>query len=276
MSEILHGKQLAQTMREKIAKQLKKKDAPLGLAAILVGKNPASKLYVSLKEKAAKEVGMYFERFEFDEDVSNEELIDKITELNERNDIHGILVQFPLKNQDENLIIAALDPKKDIDGFHTYNRRRWGKENEAIFPPVALAIEKLIKASLQPLEGKTAVIISNSKILAEPVKVLMKENGIIAKRHDKDAPKLKEKTLAADIIIVAVGEADFLTANMIKEGAIIIDVGTNRKEGKNVGDAAKDVHTVAGFVSPVPGGVGPLTVAFLLKNVVEAAELQSK
>ncbi len=274
MSEILQGKQLAQTIRDKVAKEIKKHDKPLGLAAILVGNNPASKLYVLLKEKAAKEVGMYFERFEFDENVSNGELIDQIKELNDRDDIHGILVQFPLPNQDEDKIIAALDPKKDIDGFHDENKTRWGKKDEAIFPPVALAIEKLIKASHQPLEGKQAVIISNSDIFAEPIKVLLSENKIESQRFGKDESALASKTRAADIIVVAVGEADFVKVDMVKEGAIIIDVGTNKKDGKNVGDVAEDTHDIAGFISPVPGGVGPLTVAFLLKNVTEAAEMQ--
>lgn len=274
MSEILQGKQLAQTIRDKVAKDISKLGKPLGLAAILVGNNSASKLYVSLKEKAAKEVGMYFERFEFDEKVSNKELIAKVKELNERDDIHGILIQFPLPNQDENKVISVLDPKKDIDGFHSENKSRWGKEDEAIFPPVALAIEKLIKASHQPLEGKHCAIITNSEIFAEPIMVLMRENGIEAKRLSKDESALASKTRAADIIIIAVGEADFLKVDMVKEGAIIIDVGTNKKNGKNVGDVADNVTGIAGFISPVPGGVGPLTVAYLLKNVVEAAEMQ--
>lgn len=275
MSEILQGKQIAQTIREKIAKEVKKFDQPLGLAAILVGKNPASKLYVSLKEAAAKEVGMYFERIELDAKTSTKKLIDTIKTLNDRDDIHGILVQFPLPNQDEDKVIAALDPKKDIDGFHPENREKWGKENEAIFPPVALAVEKLIQASHQPLEGKHAVIISNSDLFAQPMKILMKENGIEATRLGKNESALASKTRTADIIVVAVGEADFLKADMIKEGSIIIDVGTNKKDGKNVGDAAQDIVGVAGFISPVPGGVGPLTVAFLLKNVIEAAQIQS-
>jgi len=274
MSEILQGKQLAQTIREKVAKQISKHGKPLGLAAILVGDNPASKLYVSLKEKAAKEVGMYFERFQFDSDVKEKELIAKIKELNERDDIHGILVQFPLPNQKEDKVITALDPKKDIDGFHVENRALWGKEDEAIFPPVALAIEKLIIASHQPLEGKQAAIIGNSDIFAEPIKILLKENGIESQRFGKDESALASKTRAADIIIVAIGEADFLKADMVKQGAIVIDVGTNKKDGKNVGDVAEDVNGVAGFISPVPGGVGPLTVAYLLKNVTEAAEMQ--
>ncbi|MBT3230866.1 bifunctional 5,10-methylenetetrahydrofolate dehydrogenase/5,10-methenyltetrahydrofolate cyclohydrolase [Candidatus Uhrbacteria bacterium] len=274
MSEILQGKQLAQTIRDKVAKEITKHGKPLGLAAILVGNNPASKLYVSLKEKAAKEVGMYFERFEFDKKVSNKKLIDQIKELNERDDIHGILVQFPLPNQDENKVIAALDPKKDIDGFHENNKMRWGKEDEAIFPPVALAIEKLIKASHQPLEGKHAAVIANSEIFAEPIQVLLRENGIESERFGKDESALASKTRGADIIIVAVGEADFIKADMVKEGAIVIDVGTNKKDGKNVGDVSPDVNGIVGFISPVPGGVGPLTVAYLLKNVTEAAQLQ--
>ncbi|KKR22672.1 MAG: Bifunctional protein FolD [Candidatus Uhrbacteria bacterium GW2011_GWD2_41_121] len=276
MSEILQGRQLAQAIREKVAKQIKKEKQPLGLAAILVGNNSASKLYVSLKEQAAKEVGMYFERFDLPARVSQKELIDVIEKLNARNDINGILVQFPLPNQNEDKVVRAIDPRKDIDGFHPINREGWSTEHPAIFPPVALATMELINASHQPLHGKQAVIIGNSELFAQPITVLLNKEGVDVQRFSPDESALASKTRTADIVIVAVGRADFLTRDMVKDGAIVIDIGTNKKEGKNVGDAAENVKGVAGFISPVPGGVGPLTVAYLLKNVVDASKMQKK
>ncbi|MBU4315163.1 bifunctional 5,10-methylenetetrahydrofolate dehydrogenase/5,10-methenyltetrahydrofolate cyclohydrolase [Patescibacteria group bacterium] len=274
MSEILQGKQLSKEILEKVAKQLKKQKQPLGLAAILVGNNPASKLYVSLKEQAAKEVGMYFERFDLPARTSQKEIIDIIEKLNARNDIHGILVQFPLPNQNEDKIVRAIDPLKDIDGFHPVNRALWSTQRPAIFPPVALAVMELIDASHQPLQGKQAIIIANSELFAQPITILLNQKGVETQRFSPDESALASKTRIADIIIVAVGRADFLTKDMVKDGAIVIDIGTNKKESKNVGDASENVKEVAGFISPVPGGVGPLTVAYLLKNVVDASKMQ--
>jgi methylenetetrahydrofolate dehydrogenase (NADP+)/methenyltetrahydrofolate cyclohydrolase len=275
MSEILHGKQLASVVREKVAKQLKKYKTPLGLAAILVGNNPASKLYVSLKEQAAKEIGMYFERYDMPSRVSQKELTELIKKLNAREDIHGILVQFPLPNQNEDKIVSAIDPKKDVDGFHITNRKTWSIGKQTLFPPVALAIMELIEASHQPLNGKQAVIIGNSDLFAQPIGILLKKQGIEMMRLSPSESAIASKIRTADIVIVAVGKPDFLTGDMIKNGAIVIDVGTNKKDGKNVGDIAESVKNIAGFISPVPGGVGPLTVAYLLQNVITAAKLQN-
>ncbi len=274
MSEILQGKQLALAVREKVAKQLKKQKKPLGLAAILVGNNQASKLYVSLKEQSAKEVGMYFERVDLSARASQKEIIDTIQKLNLRDDIHGILVQLPLPHQNEDKIMLSIDPKKDVDGFHPQNRKAWQDKKTAIFPPVALSIMELIESSHQPLVGKHAVIIANSELFAEPITVLLNKVGVEVARFSPQESALASKTRTFDIIVIAVGKADFLTKDMVKDGAIIIDVGTNKKEGKNVGDVADNVTEVAGFISPVPGGVGPLTVAYLLKNVIKAADLQ--
>lgn len=271
MSEVIKGKILAQNIQEKAKARITKLASPPGLAAILIGKDPASKLYVRLKEKAAKKVGIYFEKIEFPADISTKQVIDKIKDLNTRPDINGILVQFPLPKQDENKIVAAIDPQKDVDGFHPENRRRLASQEPSLVPPVALAVVRLIAATNQPLRGKHAVVVGNSQIFAEPIIHLLKESGVDTVLVTRDESALAAKTRAADIIIVAVGQANFLKKDMVKEGAIVIDVGTNKIDGKLTGDASAEIVGHAGFISPVPGGVGPLTVAYLLNNVLKSA-----
>lgn len=274
MSEIIQGTLIATSIRKKVHDRVIKLPHAPGLAAILVGNDPASRLYVSLKEKAAKEVGMYFEKVCLPPDVKTEEVLKVVEGLNVRNDINGILVQFPLHGQDENAIVAAIDPEKDVDGFHPENRRRLLAGEPSLVPPVALAIVRLIQATNQPLSEKQAVIIGNSDIFAQAVIQLLKESNVDAFFVSKEDESLAAKTRAADIIVVAVGQAEFLTKDMVQEGAIVIDVGTNKVDGKLVGDAAEDLLNHAGFISPVPGGVGPLTVAYLINNVLKAALTQ--
>jgi len=272
MVEILRGKIIADEIRDKAKKKISKMDKPPGMAVILVGDNEASKLYVGLKEKAAKEVGIFIESIKYDSDVSENELIEKIGELNARPDIDGILVQLPLPNHDEDKVVGSIDPKKDIDGFHPINLEKHDRGENCIVPPVSLAIMRLISASNQPLDGKTAVIIGNNPIFSKPLLILLKVAGIEAQFLQKKTSALSAKTRGADIIIVAVGEKDFLKDDMVKDGAIVIDVGTNKDGNRTVGDVAEDGKEKAGFLSPVPGGVGPLTVAYLLTNVIEAAK----
>lgn len=274
MSEIIQGTLIATSIRKKVHDRVIKLPHAPGLAAILVGNDPASRLYVSLKEKAAKEVGMYFEKIRYPESASTEEIIAKIEELNGRADINGILVQFPLHGQDENAIVAAINPEKDVDGFHPENRRRLLAGEPSLVPPVALAIVRLIQATNQPLSEKQAVIVGNSDIFAQATIRLLKESHVDAVFVSKDDDSLAAKTRAADIIVVAVGQAEFLTKDMVQKGAIVIDVGTNKVDGKLIGDAAEDLVNHAGFISPVPGGVGPLTVAYLINNVLKAALTQ--
>ncbi|MBU1126494.1 MAG: tetrahydrofolate dehydrogenase/cyclohydrolase catalytic domain-containing protein [Patescibacteria group bacterium] len=276
MSEIIKGRQLADAIREKAKARIEKLDQPPGLAAILVGADPASQLYVSLKEKAAKEVGIYFEKFEFEADAKTKTIIEKIRELNKRADINGILVQLPLPNQDEDKIIAAIDHNKDVDGFHMANRGKLITGEESLVPPVSLAIMRLIQASNQPLKGKHMVVVANNAIFAEPLTILAKRESMNSVFVKSDDPGISAKTRGVDVIVVAVGKIGFITKDMVKDGAIVIDVGTNKKGDQTVGDVAEDVHGHAAFISPVPGGVGPLTVAYLLTNVIHAKELQEK
>ncbi len=277
MTEILNGSVLAKTIRSKATKRVAGFEHPPGLAVILVGDNPASSLYVGLKEKAAKEVGIYVERHQYSNEATAEHIIEKINELNGRKDINGILVQLPLPNSaDTDAVISAIHPVKDIDGFHPENRKALLQNAPVLVPPVALSIMRLIQASRQPVSNKHGVIIGNSEIFAEPIIELMREAGISATFVKKDTAGLDAITRAADIIVVAVGEANFLTKDKVKDAAIVIDVGTNKVNGSTIGDASNDLFGHAGFLSPVPGGVGPLTVAYLLMNVIKAKELQER
>jgi methylenetetrahydrofolate dehydrogenase (NADP+) / methenyltetrahydrofolate cyclohydrolase len=278
MTEILNGTVLAQTIKEKVAQKVADLRQPPGLGVILVGDNPASHLYVSLKEKAGKEVGIYVEKHLFPEDADAKNIIEKIHELNKRADIHGILVQLPLPahlNTDE--IIDAIHPTKDVDGFHPENRKALLADEPLLVPPVALSIMRLIQATRQPLEGRTAAVLGNSAVFAEPVIELLKENGVAAEWVSRETPGYKDICRVADILVVAIGEAEFLTKDMVKDSAIVIDVGTNKTpEGKTRGDASPELKGHAGFLSQVPGGVGPLTVAYLLMNLIKAKDVQER
>ncbi len=277
MSEPIHGKKLADAILEKVADKVSKMKKTPGMAAILVGGDPASKLYVKLKERAAKQIGIYFELHEFKENASEKEILTTVRELNKRNDIHGILVQLPLPSHNEDKIIDAIKPEKDVDGFHQKNRDRLANGKPSLVPPVALAVMKLIEATHQPVAGKHAVIMSNNPIFAEPILKLMEEVGVSGHYMHPDAEALDATTRSADIIVIAIGREQFLEKDMVKPGAIVIDVGANKTpDGSVVGDAHADVRDHAAFISPVPGGVGPLTVAYLMNNVLRAVDMQPK
>lgn len=278
MTEILNGTVLATSIKEKVAQRVADLRQPPGLGVILVGENPASHLYVSLKEKAGKEVGIYVEKHLFPENAKAKEIIKKINELNKRADINGILVQLPLPsgiNTDD--VIEAIHPTKDVDGFHPENRKALLADEPILVPPVALAIMRLIQATRQPLKGRTAVILGNSAIFAEPVIELLKESGVNAEWVSRETSGFADICRVADIVIVALGQAGFLTRDMVKDSAIVIDVGTNKTpERKTLGDASPELRGHSGFLSQVPGGVGPLTVAYLLMNVIKAKDVQDR
>ena len=276
MTEVLNGAVLANNIKRKTKVRISKLKYPPGLAVILVGNNPASKLYVKLKEQAAKEVGIYVEKITYPANVKTIDLIEKVEELNANQHIHGILVQLPLPQQDATSVINAIHQYKDVDGFHPENRSALLANQPVLVPPVALAVMRLLQATRRTLQNKTAVIVGNSAIFAEPLIELMKEAGVVATFVTRDTPALAAITRAADIVVVAIGEAGFLKKDMVKEAAIVIDVGTNKVDGKVVGDAAPDLEGHAGFLSKVPGGVGPLTVAYLLTNVLKAMEAQER
>lgn len=272
--QIIDGKNIAKQIRAKVKEEIKCLGISPGLAVILVGSNPASHLYVSLKEKVAAEVGIKFEKYFYSTDVEEKEVIKKIKELNKNPRVHGILVQLPLpKGLDENKIIASINPQKDVDGFHPENIKKLLINNPVIIPGLAWGILKLIQSTGRDLQNKKAVIICNSKEFAIPIKKLLKNKGarVIDKRADDEG--LAGYIKNADILVVAVGRPGFITAEMIKEGAVVIDVGTNKINSKTVGDVEfAGTLNKTGFITPVPGGVGPVTVAILLRNTLEIAK----
>jgi methylenetetrahydrofolate dehydrogenase (NADP+)/methenyltetrahydrofolate cyclohydrolase len=269
---IIDGKKIAVEIRGEIKKEITKLEITPGLAVILVGADSASHLYVGLKEKAAAEVGIHFEKYLFFATEPEEKIIAKIQELNARLDIHGIIVQLPLpQNYDENKIIAVIDPKKDADGFHPENIKKLLSGEPEIIPPVISGILKLIESTGVELKNKKIAILANSEILAKPLEKILTGNDIQA----IFAPEtLTTEISDADIVISALGRPKIISANAIKSGAILIDVGTTRLEdGKTVGDVDFDsVAEKAGWITPVPGGVGPMTVAMLLQNILNLAK----
>jgi len=274
MIEILNGREIAIRVQEQVKEMLQVLPAKPGMAAILVGNDPASHLYVSLKEKACKEVGIYFEKHLFASDISEDELKKHVQELNARKDIHGILVQLPLPNQDANKIIATIDPNKDIDGFHPLNLQRLENHEPSLVSPVALGVMQLVDLAKQKgARIKTATLVC-SEIFGKPLNLLLQEQNIESQIIALSNSSLSNETKKADLIIVATGKPGTITGEMIKKSATIIDIGTTKVDGKIVGDADASVFNMAGFITPVPGGVGPVTVAMLVMNVVKAFHLQ--
>jgi len=268
----INGRAIAKVIREQIKEEIAQLDITPGLAVFLVGDDPASHLYVSLKQKAAKEVGINFETFLYFSTTPQADIIAKINEVNLRDDIHGIIVQLPLpKPLDENAIILAIDPTKDVDGFHPDNIKKFLKGESNIVPGLALAIQKLIHSTNIPLKNKKAIIVAKSVIFAKPISKMLEDDGMMTSFVKPDDHDFKQKTRSADVLVVAVGRANLITAENIKQGVIIIDVGTNQVDDQVVGDVDYEgVANVASHVTPVPGGVGPMTVAMLLWNVLES------
>ncbi len=273
---LINGRAIAQTIRNEIKTRVSKLSTAPGLAVILVGADPASHTYVAIKQKACEEVGIRFEKFLYFAAEPEETIINKIRELNARKDVHGILVQLPLPNQDADRVIAEIDPKKDVDGFHPDNISKLKQSKPALAPAVALGILKLIDSTDEMLEGKTATIISSERF-AEPIVALLRERGVVSHICPEEHSDLKERASQSDILIVAEGHPEFVKNEIIKPGAIVIDVGTTKVGDKIVGDVDRaSVEPIAGYLTPVPGGVGPMTVALLLENVMKAYELHGK
>lgn len=283
MAYPLNGLTLAETVRAKVKERIDMQGLDLGLAVILVGDDPASHLYVSLKKAACEEAGIRFDLNEYAANESEDVLLEKIRELNERADVTGILVQLPLPSQNADLIIAAIDPNKDVDGFHPDNLARLEAGKNGIAPALELGIMKLIDHAIvheaSPVKGskvRTAAIVG-SKLFARPMAHLLKERGISAAHLFATDPNLAHETSQADVLIVALGKPGFITERFVKEGAIVIDVGTTRKGMKVLGDVDEaSVWKKAAAVTPVPGGVGPMTVAMLLLNILKANQLQKQ
>jgi len=283
MAQIISGKEVALRVRESIKKEVselfEKTGKRPGLAVIIVGEDPASQVYVRNKAKGCEEVGFHSEVYRLAENTQMEELLSLINKLNNDENIHGILCQLPLpKHLDETAVILAIDPNKDVDAFHPVNTGKIMIGNYSFLPCTPAGVMELIASTGVDVAGKECVVVGRSNIVGKPqAMLLLQKNGTVTICHSK-TKNLKETTKRADILVVAVGRANFITGDMTKEGAIVIDVGINRnEEGKLVGDVHFDsAEKVASYITPVPGGVGPMTITMLLKNTLTAAKQQIK
>ena len=281
MAQIIDGKKISATIRAEIAeevKAMKEQGINPGLAVIIVGENPASQVYVRNKGKACEEVGIYSEIIEMPEATTEETLLAKIAELNGRKEISGILVQLPLpKHINEASVIAAISPDKDVDAFSEVNVGKIMIGNHRFLPCTPAGVMELITRSGIEIAGKNAVVIGRSNIVGKPQAMLLLHANATVTICNSRTKNLAEICRTADIHVVAIGKADFVTADMVKPGAVVIDVGMNRKaNGKLTGDVDyASVSEVAGYITPVPGGVGPMTITMLLKNTLTAAREQN-
>jgi len=269
---ILDGKALslkiANELSEKVS-EYKKNGLHPKLATVLVGSDPASRVYVTLKKKDSEKIGIDYEEFYYD-DISEDDLLSLIDTLNKRKDIHGILVQLPLpKHIDSNKILEKIDPLKDVDGFTPVNVGRILLNISDLFPCTPKGVVKILDEYNIPIEGADITIINRSNIIGKPLAAMMiNRGGTVTVVHTK-TKDLKEKTKHADIVIVGVGKTDFLTADMVKEGAVVVDVGITRDVDGIKGDVKYDeVSKKTSYITPVPGGVGPMTRAMLLENLI--------
>ena len=279
--KIIDGKAVSKAVRESVAKEteaLKKKEITPGLAVVIVGDDPASQVYVKNKEKACAEVGFYSEKFALPEDTTQDELNALVKRLNLRGDINGILCQLPLPKQlNDKEVIDLIDPLKDVDAFHPQNVGAIMIGDYSFLPCTPAGIMELIHSTGVDVCGKKAVVIGRSNIVGKPMAMLLlHENATVVMTHSK-TQNLAEITKEADILVAAVGRAKFVTADMVKDGALVIDVGMNRDEnGKLCGDVDfENVKDKCSFITPVPGGVGPMTISMLMRNTLTAAKLQN-
>lgn len=282
MAKILDGKAVSAAVKQEVKTEvaaLAAQGISVGLAVIIVGDNPASRTYVNNKKKACAEAGIVSEEYALPETTTQEELLDLIDTLNKKDNIHGILCQLPLpKGLDEKAVIAAINPEKDVDAFHAINVGHIMIGDYSFLPCTPAGIMEMLKYYDIPIAGKECVVIGRSNIVGKPMAMLLlQQNGTVTICHSKTVD-LADVTRRADILVAAVGIPKFVTADMVKEGAVVVDVGMDRDEnGKLCGDVAfAAVEPKASYITPVPGGVGPMTIATLLKNTVTAAKLQAK
>ena len=279
MATIIDGKELAKNIRESLkeeVKELKSADIYPKLAVIMVGDDKASKVYVKNKSKACEDVGIEYEEHLLPAKIKMKELLELIEKLNNDETIHGILVQSPLpEGLDANEAVKTISPKKDVDGFNPINVGKLSLNQDCFVSCTPYGIVKMLESYNIPIEGSHAVIIGRSNIVGKPLaKCLLNKNATVTFCHSK-TKNLKEITKQADILIAAIGKAKFITADMVKEGATVIDVGINRTENGLVGDTDFEaIKEKASYITPVPGGVGPMTIAMLMNNVIKAAKQQ--
>lgn len=281
MANLIDGKAVSASVRAQVAQETREliaKGVTPGLAVVIVGDDPASRTYVNNKKKACAETGIHSEEYALPATTSQEELMRLIDELNAKKEINGILVQSPLpKGLDEKAVVDAILPEKDVDAFHPSNVGRIMIGNFHYLPCTPAGIIELIHSQNIEIQGKNCVVIGRSNIVGKPMAMLLlHNNGTVTICHSK-TKNLKEICQQADILVAAVGKPKFVTADMVKPGAVVIDVGMDRDEnGKLCGDVDfAEVEKIAGYITPVPGGVGPMTIAMLLRNTLTAAKLQN-
>lgn len=281
MAMRIDGKAIAASVRAEVAEEvskLKEQGITPGMAVVIVGDDPASRIYVNNKKKACAEVGIYSEEYALPADTTQEALTALVKELNGRKDINGILVQSPLpKGLDEKAVVETIDPNKDVDAFHAVNVGKIMIGDFDFLPCTPAGIIELLDRSGVEIEGKHCVVVGRSNIVGKPMAMLLlHRNGTVTICHSRTR-NLAEICREADILVAAVGKANFITADMIKPGAAVIDVGMNRDENRKLcGDVDyAEAEKVAGWITPVPGGVGPMTIAMLMKNAVNGAKIQN-
>ena len=276
--ELINGKELAKNIRTELKEEvneLKKQGINPKLAVIMVGDDKASAVYVKNKSRACEEIGIEFEEFLLDKEITQKELIDLIKTLNNRADVHGILLQSPIPNGlDIREAFNTIDYRKDVDGFNPINVGKLSIGEDCFISCTPYGVIKMLEAYNIPIEGKRAVIIGRSNIVGKPlIQCLLNKNATVTVCHSR-TKDIESITREADILIAALGKPKFVKENMVKDGAVVIDVGINRnEEGKLVGDVDfENVSKKASYITPVPGGVGPMTIAMLMHNVVKAAK----
>ena len=281
MAQIISGKEVSAKVRAEVKEEcdaLKAKGICPGLAVIIVGDDPASRVYVNNKKKACADVGFISEEYALPAETTQEELLALVEELNNKPEINGILCQLPLpKHLDETAVINAISPMKDVDAFHPSNVGKIMIGDYHFLPCTPAGVMEMIHTAGIEVSGKNCVVIGRSNIVGKPMAMLLlHENGTVTICHSKTR-NLKEICAAADILVAAVGRPKFVTADMVKEGAVVLDVGINRLDnGKLCGDVDfESVEPKASYITPVPGGVGPMTIAMLMKNTLKAAKLQN-
>ena len=273
MSIRIDGKQISAQIKDELKERVEKENLEVTLAVIQVGNDPASTVYVGNKKKACEYIGIRSLAYELPEETPEEELLQLIKELNDRDDVNGILVQLPLpEGIDEDAVIRAISPKKDVDGFHPENVGALMIGQKGYISCTPAGIIQLLKRSDIDIEGKHCVIVGRSNIVGKPMAILMlRENATVTVTHSKTR-NLKEICKEADILIVAIGKKEFIDASYVKDGAVVIDVGIHRDENNKLSGDVKfdEVEQLCSAITPVPGGVGPMTIAMLMNNCVEA------
>lgn len=272
----MDGKGLAERVRAEVKEEVAALGRPIGLATVLVGEDPASAIYVRRKREACAEVGIASFHHELSAEIGEDELLGLVAELNADERVTGILVQLPLpEGIDEDRVIRAIEPLKDVDGFHPTNAGLLFQGQPTLVAATPSGIMEILAAYDVELRGARAVVIGRSNIVGKPIALLLlAEHATVTIAHSR-TEDLPAVTREADVVVAAVGRADTVTADMVKPGAVVVDVGINRVEDGIVGDVAQGVREVAGLLTPVPGGVGPMTIASLLRNTVKAARYQS-